>query len=104
MQFYNFLKGFLNNNKKIRGISAPGFPRLSCSLSALAVLLVNDRLQPLVGGILAGYLHRQMREPAVGRGSVPVLHSGRDSDHIARVEELRRLAPFLIPAAAVNAD
>lgn len=45
-----------------------------------------------------------MREPAVCRGAVPVLHFRRDVDHIAGLQFPGRLSPFLIPALAGCAD
>ncbi len=50
----------------------------------LAVHLVGDGHQPLVGAVPAGYLQGQVGEPAVRGSAVPVLHAGGDLDHIAR--------------------
>ena len=56
---------------------------LSLFVSRFEIILVVHRLQPLVGGLLARNLQREMREPAVGRGSVPMLHPRGDVDRIA---------------------
>ena len=45
-----------------------------------------------------------MAEPAVGRGTVPVLGAGRDVDHVARLHFDGVLALFLIVSAACDAD
>ena len=68
------------------------------------ILLVGDRLLPLVGAILPRNLHRKVREPASLRGSVPVLDIRRDRHYSAGKQLLCGLAPLLVPALAVNAD
>lgn len=45
-----------------------------------------------------------MGEPAVTRGTVPVLHLRRDVDHIPRMQFPGLLAPLLIPAPAGYTD
>ena len=45
-----------------------------------------------------------MGKPAVRRSAVPVLDTGHNVDHIAGVQLLRLLAPFLIVAPACHAD
>ena len=67
-------------------------------------MLVADRLKPLVRRVLAGDLHRKMREPAVGRGTVPVLYARRDIYRIAGVKANSLLAFLLVPARARDAD
>ena len=47
---------------------------------------------------------RQMLEPGVFSGYVPVLHFGGNGDDGARSQLLRFLAPFLIPAATSDTD
>ena len=69
-----------------------------------AVHSVGNRFQPLVGAVLAGHLQGQVREPAVGRGAVPVLHLRRDIDHVSRAQRPGLLAPLLIPAPAGHAQ
>ena len=64
----------------------------------------RHRLAPLVGGALAGYFHCQMREPAIGCSTVPVLDLRGNVHHIARMQLLRRFVPFLIVAPACHAD
>ena len=55
---------------------ADGRRCLSLLVGRFMVCIVAHGLQPLVGGLLARNLQREMREPAVGRGAVPVLHPG----------------------------
>ena len=69
---------------------------LSLLVSRFEVFLVVHGLQPLVEGLLARNLQREMGEPAVGRGSVSMLHPRGDVDHIARAQLLCRLSPFLV--------
>ena len=59
------------------------------------VLFIGDRLQPLVAAALAGDLHGDVAEPAVGLGTVPVLDVGRDGDHGAGGQADGRFAFFL---------
>ena len=78
---------------------------MACALFAQpGVFLVRDRFEPLVGRALAGNLEGEVGEPAVGRGAVPVLHVGRDVDHVARSEADGLLALLLVPAASGHAD
>ena len=70
-----------------------------------AVLLVGDRLQPLVAvarlgvGMVGEVLH-----PAVFGGAVPVLHALGNGDDGARDQRNGFLAPFLIPTATTHAN
>ena len=70
-----------------------------------AVLLIADRLQPLVAvaglgvGVISEVLH-----PAVFGGAVPVLHALGDGDDGARDQRNGFLAPFLIPTATAHTD
>ena len=59
---------------------------------------------PFVGGTLAGNLHRQMRKPAIGGSTMPVLDLRGNIHYISRMQLLRCLAPFLIVAPACHAD
>ena len=45
-----------------------------------------------------------MREPAVGRSAVPVLHPRGDVDHVAGAQFLCRLAPLLVKPSTSHAD
>ena len=49
------------------------------------VFRVAHRLAPLVRGAFAGYFHCQMREPAIGCSTVPVLDLRGNVHHIARM-------------------
>ena len=60
-------------------------------------------LEPFVRAVLAGHLDREVAEPAVGRGAVPVLYAGRDIDSVAGIQLNGILALLLIIAAAGNA-
>ena len=70
----------------------------------LLIGFFRHRLAPLVRGAFAGYFHCQMREPAIGCSTVPVLDLRGNVHHIARMQLLRRFAPFLIVAPACHAD
>ena len=59
---------------------------------------------PLTAAVFSGYFHSQMGKPAVRRSAVPVLYTGHNVDHIAGVQLLRLLTPFLIVAAPGHAD
>lgn len=76
----------------------------ACEILQLAVFLIGNRFEPLVGGFLARTFYCEVAEPAVGLCAVPVLYACGDSHYIADRKALCRLALFLIPAAAVNAD
>ena len=60
----------------------------------LLIGFFRHRLAPLVRGAFAGYFHCQMREPAIGCSTVPVLDLRGNVHHIARMQLLRRFAPF----------
>ena len=49
------------------------------------VILVRNRLQPLIGGVFAADLNGQVGEPAIRSRAVPVLDLGRNVDHGAWV-------------------
>ena len=66
------------------------------------VHVIGDSFQPFVVSFFAGHLDRQMGKPAVRRRAVPVLHAGRNNDHVAWIERTGWLSPFLIPALAIN--
>ena len=69
------------------------------------VLLIPYGLQPLVGSaFLYIFMVGQVLHPAVGGGSMPVLHSFRNLNNGARNKLHGRFAPFLIPASASDAD
>ena len=72
--------------------------------SVLRILGVRDGLAPLVARLRARDLEREMREPTMLLGTVPVLDARGNLDNVAGREALRRLALFLIPARAVNTD
>ena len=64
------------------------------------ILRVVHRFEPpILVGLRIG-LDGQMRKPAVGCRSVPVLHVGSDLHHISRQQQPRRFTPFLIIAPA----
>ena len=70
----------------------------------LLIGFFRHRLAPLVRGVFAGHFHCQMREPAIGCSTVPVLDLRGNVHHIARMQLQRRFAPFLIVAPACHAD
>ena len=51
----------------------------------LLIGFFRHRLAPLVRGAFAGYFHCQMREPAIGCSTVPVLDLRGNVHHIARM-------------------
>ena len=69
-----------------------------------SVCFVINWFQPFVGCFRTWNAKCQMTEPAVLLGAVPVLDVGGNLNDIARLQTLRRLALFLIPAFAINAD
>lgn len=75
-----------------------------CLSPQLLIGFFRHRLAPLVRGAFAGYFHCQMREPAIGCSTVPVFDLRGNIHHIARMQLLRRFAPFLIVAPACHAD
>ena len=77
---------------------------LSLLVRRFKVFLVVHGLQPLVGGLLARNLHREMRKPAIGRRTVPMFHTRGDVDHVARAQLLCRFTPFLVKPSASQAD
>ena len=76
-----------------QGASAGAHPifvssRLGVHQTASPQLLIGffrHRLAPLVRGAFAGYFHCQMREPAIGCSTVPVLDLRGNVHHIARM-------------------
>ena len=81
--------------------------RLGVHQTASPQLLIGffrHRLAPLVRGAFAGHFHCQMREPAIGCSTVPVLDLRGNVHHIARMQLLRRFAPLLIVAPTCHAD
>ena len=60
----------------------------------LRVLTVVDRLEPLVGGVLAGRLKGDVAEPRVARGAMPVLDAGGNHHDSAGRKLLRVLSPL----------
>ena len=70
----------------------------------LLIGFFRHRLTPLVRGALTRHFHCQMREPAIGCSTVPVLDLRGNVHHIARMQLLRSFAPFLIVAPACHAD
>ena len=70
-----------------------------------AILLVADRLQPLVAvaGLSIGMVGKVLH-PAVFGGTVPVLHTLGNGDDGAGHQRDGFLAPFLIPAATAHAN
>ena len=70
----------------------------------LLIGFFRHRLAPLVRGALTGHFHCQMREPAIGCSTVPVLDLRGNVHHIARMQLQRSFAPFLIVAPACHAD
>ena len=73
-------------------------------MSVLRIHLICDGLAPLIACLRARDLEREMREPAVLLGTVPVLDACGNLDDIARLEALWGPALLLIPALAVDAD
>ena len=72
-------------------------------LFQFSILFIADRLAPLVGGLLAGYFYCQMAEPAVRCGTVPVFHTCRDVDAVARFHLDGFFSFFLIVTASCHA-
>ena len=72
-------------------------------LPQYSIGFLRHRLAPLVRGAFAGHFHCQMREPAIGCSTVPVLDLRGNVHHIARMQLLRCLVPFLIVAPACHA-
>ncbi len=70
----------------------------------IVIYFLRYRLTPLVGGFLTGNLYRDMAEPAIPFGPMPVLHSGRDRNDHTGDQAYRLLAFLLIPSAACRAD
>ena len=70
----------------------------------LSIFVIRHGFQPRIGAAFTGYLHGQVREPAVGSRAVPVLYTGGDVDHVAGLERLRWLSPGLVPATAGHAE
>ena len=81
-----------------------GFGMILCLSLQLLIAFFRHRLAPLVRGAFAGHFHCQMREPAIGCSTVSVLDLRGNVHHIARMQLLRRFAPFLIVAPACHAD
>ncbi len=82
-----------------------GLGRLDArGLRKLIVFLVADRLAPLVCRPFTRDLDRKVDKPAVLRRAVPVLDVRRDDHNVAGVQLARRLARFLVPAAAAGAE
>ena len=75
-----------------------------CLSPQLLIGFFRHRLAPLVRGAFAGHFHCQMREPAIGCSTVPVLDLRGNVHHITRMQLLRSFAPFLIVAPACHAD
>ena len=73
---------------------------LSSALTERVVVFVGHWFAPLVRGVLARYLNRQMLEPAIARRAVPMLDVRRDVDDVAGMQLACGLAPFLVPSAA----
>ena len=70
----------------------------------ISVGRVVNGFAPFVGLLGAGHFERDMLEPAVRRGSVPVLDVSRDVHRIALPEPTRRLAPFLVESLTRRDD
>ena len=60
--------------------------RISQMLPQYPIGFLRHRLAPFVRGILAGHFHGQMREPAIGCSTVPVLDLRGNVHHIARMQ------------------
>ena len=67
-------------------------------MSVLRIHLICDGLAPLIACLRARNLEREMREPAVLLGTVPVLDACGNLDDIAGLEALWGPALLLIPA------
>ena len=75
-----------------------------CVLFQLSVDLVGDGLQPFVGGLLAGDLEGQVREPAVGCRSMPMLDIRGDVNDRTGQDPYGGFALLLIPTLTSYAD
>src|SRR5258706_8011483 len=60
-----------------------------------SILLVADLFQPIDVPAVDGFLDGDVTHPGGRRGSMPVLHSGRNAHYIARPDLLKRAAPAL---------
>ena len=65
---------------------------------------VVDGLEPLVGGVLARDRERDVGEPGVGLGAVPVLDTGAGEHDGAGDQRDGVLPLLLVPAGAGRAD
>lgn len=81
----------------------PAFPFSELSVQSI-VAYVAYRLKPFVGSVFAVKFEGKVREPAVGRGSVPVLYVGRNVYHRTGKYLDCRFPFFLIPSASRNSD
>lgn len=68
------------------------------------VCLLDDRLEPFVGAVLAREAKGQVAEPAACLGAVPVLDVCGNLHDVVGHKALGGLALFLVPALALNAD
>src|SRR5579862_4745639 len=71
---------------------------------ARLVLLVGDGLQPLDDPPVELFLDRDVSHGGRGRGTVPVLLTGRARDDVARSYDSQRSAPALHEADAGSDD
>ena len=71
----------------------PPGPPVWPSLGKCQVILVLDRLEPLVRSILCRYGKRDVLEPGILCCAMPVLDLGRNAHDIAGRKPARRLAP-----------
>ena len=60
--------------------------------------------EPFIAGLFSGNFDRQMGEPGIRSGAVPVFHPGRDIDDGSGRHQDRIFAPFLIITASADAD
>src|SRR5690348_11617450 len=77
----------------------PDFP-----LFGPPVLLIANLFHPVGGFAVELFLDRDVRHGRGWTGSVPMLLSRREPDHVARTNFLNRTAPALCPAAAGRHD
>ena len=82
-----------------QGMRAARMELLQC-----IVLFVADRLQPFVAVVRLGVgMVGEVLHPAVGGGTVPMLHAFGDGDDNAGLQLYSGFAPFLVPSAPAHA-
>src|SRR5437899_12183911 len=71
---------------------------------SFSVLFVADLFQPIDVPAVDGFLDGDVAHPGGRRGSMPMLHSGRNAHYIARPDLLDRADPALHQPLATSHD